>query len=654
MMMENDKDMSKDDKVTQGVAEDEAVARPEDQVNANVSAEDPSEQENKPDPDFKEDKLDTLERQETEDKEDQEDNHDHEDKHEQDGHAHDFHHFSKKQLLEEIKSQNAKGEFSKSDNLIHELKTVYDDIFEKEKEEALQHFIKDGGATDDFQYRKTDQDRDFFKIFNEFKDKRANYLKELEQSKDKNLYAKNQILDRLRELVDGEETTDSISTIKKIQEEWKSIGPVPASQNKNLWASYNALMDRFYDNRSIYFELKELDRKKNMEGKLEICAKAEALHEVEDLKEAIKLLNELHEDFKYIGPVPREDQEKVWQRFKAASDGVYARRKDYYEGQKEVFKLNQELKEGLIKQLETYQDFKADRIKDWNIKTKEILEIQKQWEKVGPVPRESGKEINRTFWSLFKHFFHNKNLFFKELDEIRLANKAKAEGLIAEAEAQVESTDWQGSANILIRLQQEWKKVGPTPEKVRDDLYKRFKKACDTFFENRRQANKEASREYDDNLAQKETICEQITAHTKEAELSTEKLEELIAAYNHIGFVPRKSIKDIAAKFNQAVETYVDKLGVDGVDLDDFLFRLNLNKIQADPNGTRVLNKKEHGIRKQITDLENNITLWKNNLEFFASSRTADKLKDQFEEKIEKAELEVEKLKKRLSIIREF
>lgn len=614
-MMENDKDMSKDDKVTQEIAENEVVVK-----QAEQSTEAGSEEE----------------------------------KHVHEDHSMDFNNFSKKQLLEEMKSQYGKGDFMKSDPLVHELKSIYDEIFDKEREEALQNFVKEGGSVDDFQYRKTDQDREFFKVFNDFKEKRASYIKELEQSKDKNLFAKNQILDRLRDLVDGEETTDSISTIKQIQEEWKSIGPVPASQNKNLWASYNALMDRFYDNRSIYFELKELDRKKNLENKLEICSKAEALHEVGDLKEAIKLLNDLHEDFKYVGPVPREDQEKVWQRFKSASDGIYSRRKDYYEGQKEIFKQNQELKEALINKLETYQDFKADKIKDWNIKTKEILDIQKQWEAVGPVPRENGKEINKAFWSLFKHFFHNKNLFFKELDEIRLANKAKAESLISEAEAQMESTDWQNSANILIRLQQEWKKVGPTPEKVRDDLYKRFKKACDAFFESRRQANKEASREFDENLEQKVAICEKITTETQGKELSTDKLEGLIEEYNKIGFVPRRSIKEIGSKFNQAVEAYVDKLGVEGVDLDDFLFRLNLNKIQADPNGTRVLNKKEHGIRKQISDLENNITLWKNNLEFFASSRTADKLKDQFDEKIEKAEQEVEKLKKRLSIIREF
>src|SRR5690606_2860066 len=385
-----------------------------------------------------------------------------------------------------------------------------------------------------------------------------------------------------------------------------------------------------------------------------LCAKAEALLEVEDLKEAIRQLNELHEEFKHIGPVPSEEQEALWLRFKAASDAVYLRRKDYFEEQKEVYKRNLEVKEGLIKKLESLQDFKGDRIREWNSKTKEVLDIQKEWESVGPVPKENGKEINRTFWGYFKRFFHNKNQFFKELDELRLVNKGKAEALISEAEALMNSTDWQNSSNRLIKLQDEWRQLGPTPEKVRNELYRRFKAACDTFFENRRQANKEATKEYEANLKAKMEICDKIIQESKSDNPSPDRLEELIQAYNAIGFVPRKNIKEAASRFNEAVEGYIAKLGDGGLDLDDFLFRLNLNKLQADPNSNRVLNKKEHGIRKQIADLENNITLWKNNLEFFAASRTADKLKNQFDEKIEKAEQEVEKLKKRLSIIREF
>ncbi len=566
----------------------------------------------------------------------------------------DYSNYSKKELVAALKELISSGKLLKIDGTVAEIKNYFDKIFNKEKEEALQDFVDIGGNSDDFQFRTSDEDKIFFALYNDFREKKSQFLKEQEKQKEKNLHAKNQILDKLRELVDGEETTHSINTIKQIQEEWRSIGAVPSSQNRNLWASYNALMDRFYDNRSIYFELKELDRKKNLEQKLEIVDRAVGLGSVEDLKEAIKSLNELHDEFKHIGPVPRDEQEPLWQRFKAASDAIYDKRKEFYEGQKEVLKENLDKKEGLITKLSDFKEFSASRIKDWNIKTKEVLEIQKEWEASGPVPREFGKDVNKRFWGLFKQFFHNKNLFFKELDEIRLKNKIKAEELIAKAEEFMNSKDWQETANELIKLQQEWKKIGPTPEKVRDDFYNRFKNACDTFFENRRNSNKQINKEFDENLKAKEEVCKEIMEEAGGESLQEARLEELIGKFNAIGFVPRKNMKEIQVKFNEAVDAYVKNLGIEGGNKEEFLFRLNLNKIQADPNSNRVLNKKEHGIRKQIGDLENNITLWKNNLEFFASSKTADKLKDQFDEKIQKAEREVEKLKKKLSILREF
>ncbi|WP_215226759.1 DUF349 domain-containing protein [Echinicola shivajiensis] len=619
--MKNDKEMSEENKVTQESVESTEVGNQHESEN------------------------DTQ----------HEDDHHDDDHHEEEHHDIDYGNYSKKQLIGALKEIIEKGNFIKADQIVNDIKSHFEeDHFKKEREEALKSFLKDGGVEDDFQYRQTEEDKIFFALYGDFKNRRSDQIKNLEREKEKNLYAKNQILEKLRELVDGEETTHSISTIKDIQQEWKEIGPVPGAQNKSLWASYNALMDRFYDNRSIYFELKELDRKKNLEGKIELCEKAEALNEEEDLRSAIKALNDLHEEFKHIGPVPREEQENVWQRFKGASDAIYAKRKAYYESQKEVFKENQVKKEALIKKLDEFKEFKANRIKEWNVKTKEILAIQKEWESIGPVPRECGREINRNFWGCFKQFFHNKNLFFKELDEIRRINKEKAEGLIEKAEELKDSSDWQNTSNALIKLQQEWKKLGPTPEKVRDELYRKFKTACDTFFDNRRQANKETNQEFEKNLELKEAICEKISALPGSDGLTIENLEKLVEEYNSIGFVPRKNIKSIAAKFNEAVESCVDVMDTDGENREEFLFRLNLNKIQSDPNSDRVFNKKEHGIRKQISDLENNITLWKNNLEFFASSRTADKLKDQFDQKIEKAEEEIEKLKKKLSILREF
>ena len=562
---------------------------------------------------------------------------------------------SKVDLLDLLKEKLSQGVSAKLDKFVNELKAAFEELFVKEREEALQQFLGEGGSEDDFSFRGSEVDKAFNALFNDFRHQLSSIRKEADRQKEKNLQSKTELLNKLRELVDGEETTLSMSAVKAIQETWKTIGPVPLAQSKNLWASFNALMDRFYDNRSIYFELKELDRKKNLESKLELCEKAEGLKEVEDLKEAIRILNELHEEFKHLGPVPREEQEQVWVRFKAASDVIYDRRKEFFDGQKDVIKKNLAEKEVLIVSLTPFGEYKADRIKDWNTKTKEILEIQKAWEKIGAIPKESGKEINKAFWTLFKQFFHNKNLFFKELDEVRAANQKKAEDLIKQAEELQANTNWQSTANQLVKLQQEWKKLGPTPEKNRDSLYKKFKEACDTFFENRRTSTKDSNTEFDANLTKKQDIIAQIVELTKKGTgLEESQLSGFVAEFNAIGFVPRKNIKEIQVKFKDAVDAYLEKLGGKGGDKDDFLFRLNLNRLQADPNSVKTLNKKEHGIRKQITDLENSITLWRNNLDFFAASKTADKLREQFDVKIQKAEEEIDKLKKKLTILKEF
>lgn len=615
--MNTDKDMSEEDKVTQAIDENQAQG-----IEVTDDATSPSGEE-----------IDANEGVEE---------------------AVDYANFSKSELIKAIKELAVSENPVKVDSQINEIKSHFDDFFKKEREEALQGFLSSGGDAADFEYKPSEEDKVFLVAYNQFKENKASYFKEMEKQKEKNLYAKNKLLDTLRAFVDGEETTHSITTIKDIQEEWKKIGPVPNAQNKNLWASFNALMDRFYDNRSIYFELKELDRKKNLELKTEICEKAEFLANQEELRDAIKILNDLHEEYKHIGPVPREDQENLWQRFKMASDAIYAKRKEFYEGQKEVYKDNLKFKETLIEKLESYKDFAGIKIKEWNAKTKEVLAVQKEWENAGSVPKDLGKDVNKRFWGLFKQFFHNKNQFFKELDDIRLINKQKAEELIEKADSFKDSVDWQTAANKLIALQQEWRTLGPTPEKVRNDLYTRFKAACDAFFENRRNANKQVNREFEQNLEEKEAIISKILLDAKGLDLSIEGLEKMIFEFNKIGFVPRKNMKEILVKFNEAIDAYVNALGVAGINREEFLFRLNLNKLQSDPNSDRMLNKKEHGIRKQISDLENNVTLWKNNLEFFAASKTADKLRDQFDEKIIKAETEIEKLKKRLSIIREF
>ena len=318
----------------------------------------------------------------------------------------------------------------KADGMLRQIRHFYDEIYETERKEALEKFRNEGGTEDDFDYRGDDLDERIRVASQAIRERKDKFTSDLEKNKEQNLAAKNEVLEKLRKLVDSEETNTSIGALKEIQNEWRAIGPVPGQYVKSLWANYSALIDRFYDQRSIYFELKELDRKKNLEAKLELCERAEKLEQYENLKDAIKELNELHEEFKHIGPVPREEQEAVWKRFKSASDRVYERRKEFVENLKEHLQENLEAKNKLGEEVQEFVTFDSDKISEWNARTKEILALQKKWETIGGLPREKAKATNKKFWSAFKKFFNNKSAFFKRLEGQRDENLKLKEKLL--------------------------------------------------------------------------------------------------------------------------------------------------------------------------------------------------------------------------------
>ncbi|SMG15215.1 protein of unknown function [Marivirga sericea] len=599
-----------------------------------------------------EEKKDEIPVQESENKvtedsdagEEQEDHDDHDE-------VPDYSEFSKEQLVEAIKEVSKSDDFKKTDRIINELKPVFDEIYEAEKKEAFDKFIAEGGEEADFAMKHDELNERFEANYQLYRDRRKKHYKELEHQKDDNLKTKLDILDRLRDLVDGEETITSLNVIKEIQKEWKSVGPVPGSQSKTLWANYNALLDRYYDQRSILFELKELDRKKNLEAKNELCVKAEELAQSEDVPYAIKHLNDLHDEYKHIGPVPKEEQEPLWQRFKAASDAIYDKRKEFVKNLKEIQTENLEKKEEIIEKLKPFLDFDSDRIKEWNTKTKEILAIQKEWEATGQVPKENAKEINKNFWGNFKYFFANKHEFFKRLDGMREENLKKKQEFVDKAKELCESTEWNKTADQLKGLQRQWKEVGPVPEKFRESIYQEFKAACDKFFENKRAGSQDAQKEFEENLKAKEDIISQING-LEPGDL--DQLEAYEQAYGKIGFVPKEAIQKVKEDFSKAIQDFIDKSEnvLNDEQKEKVKLMAQITKIMSGPNSDRKLNQKENSIRKKIGDLQNDIVTWKNNMEFFASSKTADKLKKEFEEKIKDAEKEISLLKKQLRIVR--
>jgi len=561
---------------------------------------------------------------------------------------------NKDELLAALKKVSGIEKMRVLDKALKEIKPPFDHIYEKEKEDALKNFVEAGNDAADFVYKGDDTDGQFFELYNQLRNKKQRFFSELEKSKDENLRRKNEILEKLRELVDGEESTASINTLKALQEEWKKLGQVPGAHVKSLWANYNALIDRFYDNRSIYFELKELDRRKNLEGKLELCARAEELVNLENIKEAIVQLNELHEEFKHIGPIPKEDQEPVWQRFKAASDEIYAKRKEFFDELKHDLNENADKKQALGDEAAEFVSFNSDKISDWNKKTKQLLELQKKWEAIGGLPRDRAKHINKHFWGNFKTFFANKNAFFKTLETQREENYNKKKELLEKAEALKNSEEWDQTANELKKLQNAWRDIGPVPEKYRNEVYQKFKAACDTFFERKRAQGSVQNKEFDQNLKKKEEICAMLEAYINADTIELGQVYDLLERYSEIGFVPRNAIKKIHDRYDDITNRLVSLEDLSDSQRSELETQVQLSKLKNSPHGGQKIQRKEGAIKRKLSSLESDIATWKTNLDFFADSKTADKLKADFNEKIEKATAEMEELKKQLQMLKQI
>lgn len=565
----------------------------------------------------------------------------------------DYSTFSKKDFVELVKELSKENNFRHIDEVLKEAKPLFDEIRSKERSEALKRFTADGSKAEDFEYKQDEFDIAFDATVKLMRDRKTQHFKNIEEEKNENLRKKTELLEKLRQLVDSEDTEQGFNNFKNIQKEWKSIGQVPLAQTKSLWANYNALIDRFYDHRNIYFELKELDRRKNLEAKIELCARAEKLINVEKIKDAVHELNELHEEFKHMGPVPLEEKENVWQRFKAASDAVYKKR-DAFVGQlQQEFQKNYVLKEQLIDEAQKLSGFNSDRIKEWNQKTQEILEVQKKWEAVGGVARNKSKDINRKFWAAFKSFFSNKNIFFKKLDEERDKNLQLKNDIVKKAQDLKSSSDWDKTSNTLKDLQRQWKEVGPVPEKFREKVFQEFKEACDYFFEQRRGQFEKQDQEQDENLKLKEAICADLEKAIEEKTGSIDSLKELSNRFNEIGFVPKKAIAGVKNHFQAVSEKYIASLvDVSEEEKEKVLLEIQLGSLKDDPDADRKIYHKEQTIRKRIQKVENDIALWRNNLEFFGRSKNADKVKEEFNQKIGEATDQLKQLKGQLKLLK--
>lgn len=567
-------------------------------------------------------------------------------------HEVDFSAFNKQELVRFLKESLRETDLRKMDHVLKEIKPVYDEFYEKEKDDAFHKFLEEGGDKIDFEYRNDEYDVAFDTFYKLLRDKRNNFFHEMEEQKTENLRLKNAMLEQLRTLLDGEDTDQTFNTFKKIQKEWIAVGAVPMLHSKTLWANYHALVDRFYDRRSIYFELKELDRKKNLEQKQELCEKAEALLNHPHFGEAVKALNDLHRDYKHIGPVPMADKETVWMRFKAASDALYQKRDELMTKQRGEWEANLLAKAQLCEEAAPFAAFNTDRIKEWNEKTQLVQSIQKKWEAIGFVPRSQSREVNKKFWHAVKSFFLAKSNFFKVIDEVRKKNQLLRDELVTAAQGLKDSQDWDEATQTMKELQVRWKEIGLSPDRLREKTYKKFKEACDYFFEQKRNSFKQVDDEQDENLKKKKALIVEMEKHIADKTCSLELYQKFQKQYGAIGFVPRPDMKELAKKWESVIARFLDHIPkLSEGERNQAKLSTQVQGFKNDPDGNRKMYSKEVGIRKKMHQVKEEIALLQNNLEFFRHSKNADKLREDVNKKIADAEQALHDMKAQLKVL---
>lgn len=576
----------------------------------------------------------------------------------QDDETTDYGTLSKAELVELAIKASKQEDLKEAAEVIRNIRPIIESIFAEEQNTALQAYIEEGNEKENFVPAQDELKQQFYDAFKNIQRRRADERQQLEQDKQKNLAVKREILDKLKHLTETDETEASLEQVKELQREWKRVRNVPQEFVQELWDSYRFYLDKFYDNVSINNELKELDRKKNLETKIELCKKVGELQEEKSIKKALILLNKYHEDWKNIGPVPKEFSEEIWKRFKEASDKVYEQKKGEMAKMQEIRQQNLELKTAICEKLELLTATHPEKPKEWIEKTKEVNNLFDEWKKIGKVPREHNDSIWNRFRDLKNKFYNDKNAFFRKLNSEKAENLRLKTEICEKAEALQESSDWQKAANELKKLQEDWKKIGPVHDKNSDAIWKRFRAACDTFFNRKDQHFKDQKTEQADNLQKKTQLLaqlEELANSETETDAAFSRVKQIQKEWSEIGFVPMDSKKDIQTRFSDAIDKLYKKLKRNPEEMNEARLREHYEEISRFPDaGTRLKNE-ERRVREKIRFLKSDIETLENNMGFFSgNSKNKNPFIKQIEDKIAKTNGQLERLQRELKVIRSF
>jgi len=525
-------------------------------------------------------------------------------------------------------------------------------MFQAEHEEALTRFLEDGGNRDDYKPAQNPLEERFSKALRKFHRKRAEYQEKIEKQRHESFEIKNDILKQLKDLIQNEENmTRAFDKFHELQAKWRSTGPVPPSNVKDLQMTYKFYIDKFYDFIKINRELQDLDHRKNLEAKLQLCEQAEELLLEPSLNTAFRKLHALQDKWRETGPVPRDKKNEIWDRFKAACDKIFENRKQYLAESSEKRKQNLEAKTSLCEQVEAITPDEKWKHRDWQEASKKIMELQADWKRIGPADKKANDEIWDRFKKACDSLYKAKNEFYHKRKQEFSANLQLKTELCIQAEALQDNHDWKSTTAELIRLQQEWKKTGPVGEKQSDKIWKRFRTACDNFFNNKTKHFSGLDKEHESNLARKLELLNEIEAYQpgENASEGIDKLKSWQRLWSEIGLVPIGKKDEIQKRYRTVIDSLYDKLKVSNTDRQSNRYQGRQEHSRTNDRHGKMDDERRHLMHK-INELKNDVQIWENNIGFFARSKNADKLKSEFEEKINKAKEEINELKSKLEM----
>lgn len=560
---------------------------------------------------------------------------------------------TKQEVVERLKEIAASDEAPVKDE-IDLLKTVFYKLHIAEREARLKEYIDGGGNPETYQV-VPDQDEETFKAqMAVIREKRAQIMQQQEAEKQANLEKKLEIIEKIKAMTTSpDEAGKSYNEFKELQQQWKDIKNVPADKANELWRNYQLYVEQFYDLLKLNSEAREYDFKKNLEMKTKLCEAAEKLANEEDVISAFHQLQELHQQYREIGPVAKELREEVWARFKAASTVINKRHQQHFEDLRAKEEENLARKTALCEKVEELGKAENKGAADWEKRSKEIIDIQNEWKTIGFAPQKMNVKIFERFRAACDDFFGHKAEYFKALKVTFSENIEKKKALVEKAQALADSTDWKATSDKLIALQKEWKTVGMVPKKIGDQLWQEFLGACNKFFEARNAAGAGQRNEEHANLEKKKGIIEQLKALAENAaEATKEKVQALTEEYNKVGHVPYKEKDKLYEAYHEVLDRIYKELNISTKRrrLNDF--KANIKNVAK--RGEEALDNERGRLARRFEQLKQEIQTYENNLGFLnASSKKGNSLIDEMNRKVQHLRDDLELVRQKIKAIDE-